>query len=264
MTAHLRIGLVATVAVAWAAPAAAQAGILSGEIGFAQPRAAVAEPQLVLNGAFSFIINGSAERNAAILVPIGFEYRFDFGSTQDIIGSGEVAFRVHNVAFGPGATYGFIFREDLRDAACPLSGAIPGTSGCRVDERGMRDGGVLSGLGLSGYMRVGFGPQSRGFAQGRLIFYRPSLVLLQPGSVFAATWTGVTLPSYPTDFPAFKSGLDVRLAAGWVFGSADRSAKFVKGQLAFRDMQFVHEKANAGGIYDLSRWQLTFGAGVAF
>ena len=267
MNRHVRVILLALTIMGCAAPALAQSAMVSGDVGFGQPRDGVPDRQLAMNGAFSFIINGSAEKNFAVLAPVGVEFRRELGSggTSDIIGSGEVAFRAHNVAFGPGATFGYIFRDDIRDPSCPLSGTIPNGSSCRVGSKaGTRDGGVLFGLGWSGYVRVGFGHQSRGFIQGRIVFYRPSFVQFESGSSFASNFTGVLVPYTPTDLPGFKSGRDLRFAVGWVFGSGSGTAKFVKGQLALRAMRFTHEKANVGGIYDLARLQLTFGGGIAF
>src|SRR5688572_29652491 len=77
------------------------------------------------------ILGGTAKRNFGVLVPVGFEIRGSGNfESADLLGSGDLAFRIRNVSFGPGANFGYIFRQSVADVTCGASGAASFQSSC--------------------------------------------------------------------------------------------------------------------------------------
>jgi hypothetical protein len=220
---------------------------------------------------FNAILGGDASKDFAVLFPVGFEIRgdqhlFSGDGTADLLGTGDLAFRIKRFSFGPGANFGYMFRPDAVDPTCSKTIRPPDGSSCNAANSkyaGTRDIGNFFGFGLSGFAKINFGPQGRSFVQGRYIHYSPSWILHQSGAAFASQYSGLVLP-LPTDFPQFQSGNDIRISAGYVFGGADSIAKIVRVQYTDRKFDFMHEKANVTGVFDQRTRQLSFGFGLMF
>jgi hypothetical protein len=112
---------------------------------------------------------------------------------------------------------------------------------------------------------VSFGPQGRAFVQGRYVAYLPDLVWFRSAAEAYASFTGdFESVSIPTDFPEFRSGRDVRISAGYVFGGADSITKVLRVQYSERRFNFTEERANLNGLFDQRGRQITVGAGIGF
>lgn len=213
----------------------------------------------------TFTIGGDSGQNSGFAVPVGFELRGDKGfNAFDLLSTGDLAFRVRNVSFGPGGNLGFIVRPDSEDSRCPRTGSISSGSSCLGgDSRGQRDIGEFYGIGLSGFLKANFGPQGRAFAQFRYIYYHPDWMYFRSSAEAANATIGTDL-EIPTDFPDFESGRDIRIAGGYVFGGAGSTAFLIRGQLVDRSFAFTPVRANSNRMFDQKTRQLTFGIGVAF
>src|SRR5262245_49958568 len=115
-----------------------------------------------------FTIGGAAKKSTGLLLPIGAEFRANWGGGVDFVTTADIAIRVHFVSFGPGATLGFLNRSTASDVRC-VTGPLTPKNSCFTD--GTRDMGGFVALGVSGFTKVNFGPQGRAFAQIRYIHY---------------------------------------------------------------------------------------------
>jgi hypothetical protein len=224
-------------------------------------------------GGFGMIVGGSAGRNTGFLVPVNLEIHGDKGllgdrGNIDFTGGADLAMRIHSFSFGAGANLTAIFRPDAADARCPVLGRTPEGSSCNTPyaERLIKDQtgspypgerymGTLYPLGISGFAKVNFGPQSRGFVQGRYVHFDPSFAYFNNGATAIA---GVLIPA-KTDMPDFAGGREVRVSAGWAFGR-----KVLRVQVVDRQLTFTRTLSNVNGFFDQHSRQIMLGAGYAF
>src|SRR5689334_3028012 len=120
-----------------------------------------------LGAGFLFTIGGGANKTSGLVVPVGVEFKGNWGTSLDMVGTIDIAARVHAVSFGPGANFGFLSRSSPADPRC-TTGPFTPQSSCFTN--GKRDIGGFMAVGLSGYAKVSVGPQGRGFVQVRYIY----------------------------------------------------------------------------------------------
>src|SRR5689334_548586 len=192
----------------------AQSVTLLGEVGSSQNKlgdgSSSQNPIYGLN--LQFVVGGSASKNTGVLFPMGFEIRSDsnLGSGYfDLLGYGDVAFRVHAVSFGGGINFPYLARANAADPRCPKSGGTLGFSCLAGADAGKREFESMYGMGLSGMGKYSFGPQGRAFIQGRYIHYDKSLIAFQDISQSIFNATGLVIPPLQ-DVPRFLKGRDVR------------------------------------------------------
>ena len=260
---------IAAACLSVAAPARAQGALLWGEYGV-QNNSFGDETQMnrqVWGFGMQFVIGGDSSQSSGFLVPVGFELRSDTKlQGMDMLGYGDLAFRVKNFSFGPGANFGYLVRPPVEDFRCPLFGFVSGASSCYGtdgDNVGKRDIGQFYGFGFSGFGKLNFGPQGRAQVQVRYILYHPDWIIFRSAAEALNVDLGTDF-DVPLDYPEFEKGHDLRLSLAYVFGSAGRTPIVVRGQYTHRDFTFSDELANVSGIFDQDARQFAFGVGFAF
>jgi hypothetical protein len=231
-----------------------------------------------LGAGFLFTIGGGADKTTGLVVPVGVEFKGNWGTGMDTVGTIDIAARIHSVSFGPGANFGFMSRSTADDPRC-VTGPFTAKSSCFKD--GTRDIGGFVALGLSAYAKVNVGPQGRGFVQVRYIFYpQPTMTVLSVSEMAAAfnQFSSSVSPTsaaindaaphvqavHPDDFPEFDNGRDVRVSAGYVFGGGDSKAKVLRVQYLDKKFNLTHVLANTNGMFDQHTKQISVGVGFAF
>lgn len=209
-------------------------------------------------------IGGDSGKDFGFAVPVGFELRADKDlDGADFLGVGDLAFRIGPVSFGPGANFGYIMRPQVQDSRC-LAARLPVGSSCYAgDLAGYRDVGGFYGFGFSGFAKTAFGPQGRGFLQGRYIYYHKDWLYFRSTAEALNTTLGTDL-ELPTDYPDFAGGRDIRISAGYVLGGASSVTKILRVQLTQRNFDFSPDRANVSRVFDQNTRQLTFGVGFGF
>jgi hypothetical protein len=242
----------------------AQGQVFWGEFGSAQTDFGngTARDDMAWGAGFIATIGGDSGQKFGFAMPLNFEFR---GNTKfdamDLLTSGDLAFRIGPVSFGPGGNFGYIFRPKMADARCLSASA---GAGCYAEEwSGYRDIGQFYGIGFSGFAKGTFGPQGRAYIQGRYIYYHPEWMFFRSAAQASNEQFGTEL-EVPTDFPDFKLGRDIRVSGGYVFGGAGGAAKILRAQLTRKEFSFTPIKANTNGIFNQKTLQLTFGVGFAF
>jgi hypothetical protein len=226
-------------------------------------------------GGVTVTIGGSAGRKTGVIVPVGFEIKGNWGGGLDWVGTGDLGIRIRSVSFGPGANMSFLNRVSAADNRCKTGPFTPKTS-CYTD--GTRDMGGFFSLGVSGFVKVNFGPQGRAFVQGRYIYYPRSTtdllstsemselfgILASSLSQTPTTTTTTTEAFHPDDFPEFDKAHETRVSAGWVFGGVKRGAMVLRVQYVERDYRLTPTLANTNRMFDQKTTQITAGLGFAF
>ena len=273
------IGLAsAVVIVGSAASARAQDGMLWLEGG--QQKSAfgsgIDRSGAAAGGGFLLTIGGTAKKNTGVIIPVGMETKFSQGA--DMLFTGDIGIRVGPVSFGPGAGFGFMLRSNVADSRC-LS-PQPANNSCFApgsDGKATRDIGGFIAIAPSGFAKVSFGPQSRAFLQGRYVHYMPGLMTFLSYTEMTAAFNSFSEsigsnaqavqtrePFHPVDFPEFKTGHDVRISTGYMFGGADKKMKVLRVQYSLKEFTFTGDKANSNGIFNQKTNQFTVGVGLAF
>jgi hypothetical protein len=229
-----------------------------------------------VGGGVVSVIGGGSSRSSGVIVPIHFDATFTRGVGLDVMTGADVGFRVRWISFGPGVTLGFAARNYAPDARCEEP--QPEHTSCYLDASTgapIRDIGALIGLGLSGYTKVSFGPQGRGFLQVRYIRYPRRTTGFKSGDelgriVGALTQTPTVAEDagdetfHPVDYPDYETGHDTRISAGWVFGGGEGHALILRAQYLVKTFDFSHVLANSNGIFDQDTKEFTVGAGITF
>jgi len=257
------------------ASAFSQTILISGEGGYAQNTFGNGSTQnrVVYGLSISAILGGNADKNFAVQFPVYGELKaagIPGESYADLMLGGDFAFRYKNFSAGPGANYGYIFREDVADRTClglpvRLDSSCT-SSGNGTGNDGMREIGSINAFGLSGFAKYHFGPQGRAFIQGRYTYYGPSFVhLMNRNEMLSHSTVDLTafnLPPIPdiADYPEFDNGRDIRITAGYIF----HGGKFVRAQYTDRQLNFTPVLGNTTGVFNQQSRTFTIGGGFVF
>jgi hypothetical protein len=270
-TAIRRLAMMGVAGVAMASPAHAQdfSAWFEGGKQTVTLGNGLAKDGIAAGAGFQLIVGGGAKKNSGVVVPVGFALQKGAG-TFGLVFSGDVGFRVHNIAFGPGVTFSLTSRSFVEDATCDTTLA---QSSCVLYTSGqvMRDLGGFLGFTPSGYVKLNFGPQGRAFLQVRYFSYLPGATSFLSDSEQRDAFNGLAdlfgsnaeavqtqVAFHPVDFPEFDGGRDLRVSVGYALGGR----LLLRGQYTDQRYHFTRDLGNLSGIFDQHAKQFTVGLGI--
>ena len=186
------------------------------------------------------IIQGFAEKNVAVVIPVNGELRAGTRGQMELNGNFDLMVRLSNLTVGAGMDYRYPSTPDIPEAQLGEDVTV-------FDPQR---------IGYSGSARLSLGSTGRTFIQGRYITYPASLTIGSPGGC-GTEYYACRPDEYP---PGARDGREMRIGVGYALGTeASVSTKILRVQFVQQQFDFEPQGDNRWGAYNRRSRMITFG-----